>query len=205
MNKPHLKDKTADLSVNRTIEIDFLYIDLETCSRCIGTHRNLDEALGEVSGILESTGVNVVIRKTLLESEEQAQELGFFSSPTIRVDGEDIALEFRESRCKDCEECACNGEINCRVWVFQDKEYKEAPKMMIVDAILQAVYGHRKPMIQKPFEGVPDDLKRFFSGKSGQKNSGSAPCCPPGDQEACCEPAEKTVCCETAESGRCGC
>ena len=199
--------KSANLSPSRKLEIDFFYLDLETCSRCTGTNKNLDLALGEVSGILESTGVNVVVRKALIESEEQARELGFFSSPTIRVNGQDITLEFRESRCEDCEECACYGEVHCRVWVFQGREYTEAPKAMIVDAILRVVYGKSQETKQEPnwLKVVPDDLKRFFSGKDRKSESKANICCPPGDYESCCGPLEKAVCCDTTDSGRCGC
>ena len=191
----------------RQIVIDFLYLDLEVCRRCIGTNQNLEDALKEVSGILQSTRVEVNVRRTLVESEEQAQKQAFFSSPTIRVDGKDIALEFRESRCEDCEECACNGEIHCRVWVFQGHDYTEAPKAMIVDAILKAVYGGIQPPAQErpPFKDLPGDLKRFFSGKAKQKTVDASPCCPFWDDDSCCGPIEKTVCCGTPESGQCAC
>ena len=192
---------------HRQIVIDFFYLDLEVCTRCTGTHKNLEDALTEVSGILQSTGIEVIVRRTLVETEEQAREQAFFSSPTIRVNGQDIALEFRQSRCEDCEGCACNGEINCRVWVFQNKEYLEAPKAMIMDAILRAAYGGSQPSVQKrpPFKDLPDDLKRFFSGKAKQKAIDATFCCPPKDYDSCCGPIEKTVCCGTPESGQCAC
>lgn len=105
--------------VVHAVEIDFFYLDLATCDRCIGTERNLEAALVEVAGVLEGAGAEVVVRKTQVESEEQASELRFSSSPTIRVNRRDIALEFRESRCASCEDaCGCNGEVNCRVWVW---------------------------------------------------------------------------------------
>ena len=191
----------------RQIEIDFLYLDLEVCTRCTGTHKNLEDALTEVSGILQSTGIEVIVRRTLVETEEQAREQAFFSSPTIRVNGQDIALEFRESRCEDCEECACNGEINCRVWVFQNREYMEAPKGMIMDAILRAVYGGSQQTVQElpSFKGVPDDLKRFFSGKAKQRGVDATSCCRPEVYNSCCGPIEKAVCCGSSESGQCAC
>jgi len=205
MKKAWSRQATSS-TARRKINIDFLYVDLTACTRCIGTDAHLGEALSEVSRILEAAGIDVVVRKTLVESEEQAKALGFFSSPTIRINGKDIALEFRESRCDSCEACAGNVPVNCRVWVFQGKEYTEAPKAMIVDAILREVY--RNASTQEPpgrprkRREVPENLRRYFSGKAAIKPSS---CCPPAEQADCCAASEKAVCCETSDSNACGC
>ena len=203
-----IHDKVPQAARQR-INIDFLYIDLEVCERCIKTNTNLEAALSEVSHILETVGVEVTLRKTLVASEAQAQALGFFSSPTIRVNSKDIALEFLESRCVSCEACACNGTVNCRVWVFQGKEYNEAPKAMIIDAILREVYGHMpaQESSAQPRE-VPEDLRRFFKGKAAKEGSAAAeesPCCPPAEQAVCCEASDKPACCGTPHTKSCGC
>lgn len=191
-------------SINhRTIEIDFLYVDLTVCTRCIGTDAHLEEALSEVSRILDVAGVEVSVRKTLVESEEQAKTLGFLSSPTIRINGNDIALEFRESR---CESCVGNVPVNCRIWVFQGQEYTEAPKAMIVDAILREAY--RDSLLQEPPgqprepREVPENLRSFFRGKAARNQSS---CCPPEEQSDCCEASEKSACCGPSDSKGCGC
>lgn len=206
MKKVKSKDAISN-AARRKIEIEFLYIDLTVCTRCIGTDSNLEEALSEVSRILEAAGVEVSVRKTRVESEAQAKALGFFSSPTIRINGKDIALEFRESRCDSCEACACDsGPVNCRVWVFQGREYTEAPKAMIVDAILREVYGgassEESPI--RPQE-APGNLRRFFAGKAAMAATRKSSCCPPTEQESCCEPPEKAACCGTSDSKGCGC
>ena len=69
----------------KVIEIDFLFIDLETCTRCKGTDANLEAALTTVQSVLEAAGATVSLRKTLVDTEQRALELGFVSSPTIRV------------------------------------------------------------------------------------------------------------------------
>jgi hypothetical protein len=192
---------------SRSIAIDFLYLDLEVCTRCIGTNANLEAALSEVSQILLAADVAVTMTKTLVQSEEQARALGFVSSPTIRLNGKDIALEFRESRCESCESCACNGTVNCRVWVFQGQEYTEAPKAMIIDAILRGVYAGQPVSAPTagPSEDVPENLKRFFSGSTQQKAAEEFLCCPPAEEVSCCEPSEKASCCGTPHSATCGC
>src|ERR671914_2839079 len=187
-------------TASRRVAIDFLYLDLEVCTRCIGTNTNLEAAMSEVSQILRAADIAVSVRKTLMKSEEQARALGFFSSPTIRLNGKDISLEFRESRCESCESCACNGTVNCRVWVFQGQEYTEAPKAMIVDAILREVYAGQPASVPAavPLEDVPENLKRFFSGKRQQQATAESSCCSLVEEVSCCEPSEKMACCGTA-------
>ena len=66
--------------------------------------------------MLDTLGASIEVRKTLVETEEQARVLGFVSSPTIYVNGHDIAGELIESSCAECGElCGCGGEVDCRV------------------------------------------------------------------------------------------
>jgi hypothetical protein len=143
-----------------------MYIDLNQCTRWLQTESNLGEVVSEVANVLRATGVEVNVQKLHVQSEEQARELGFISSPTIRLNGKDIQLEVKESLCESCGEIA--GEnIDCRVWIWQGQEYTAPPKGMIIEAILQEVYGGAKEQPQAPptTRDVPDNLKRFFAAK----------------------------------------
>jgi len=190
----------------KRIEIDFMYIDLELCTRCKGTDANLETAIETVRSVLESAGSEVQVRKILVESERQAVELGFVSSPTIRVDGQDVAVELRESNCASCgEACGCEGQVDCRVWVYEGKEYTVAPVQMIVDAILSAVYSTNQDMPTATSAApVPENLKRFFAAKAAR-----SACCTEEEQSACCEPSAKSTCCAaptpTSQPVGCGC
>jgi hypothetical protein len=184
-----------------------MYLDLETCTRCRGTDANLEAALDGVKQVLDLAGVDISVRKTLVGSAEQARALGFVSSPTIRVNGQDVALELRESSCAECgEACGCNGAIDCRIWVWQGEEHTEAPPAMIVDAILRGVYSEQAPAIPAATAAVevPDNLARFFAGKA-QADAAPAACCSAAEQSSCCEPSQKASCCGDASSGSCGC
>lgn len=189
------------------ITIDFLFLDLTTCTRCVGTDQNLVSALGIVCDVLAATGATVEVRKTLVETAEHARELRFMSSPTLRINGRDIALELKESPC-GAEACSCgDGEqIACRVWTYRGGEYLQAPVGLIVDALLGELYGG----VTRPGAGaperyeLPDNLESFFAGMRQPSIEQSA-CCSPAQQVSCCEPSAKAGCCGPASGEGCSC
>ena len=149
-----------------TVRIDFLFLDLTACTRCRGTDHSLGAALTAVADVLQVAGVQVEVNKVHVATEDLAREWRFVSSPTIRVDGTDIALELRESSCGS-EACTdgCGDQIACRVWVHHGEEYTEPPAEMIVDAILRHVYGTTPaPSPGRRYE-LPANLRRFFAAK----------------------------------------
>ena len=157
----------------RRLDIELLALDLDTCGRCTGTAANLDDALASVAGVLREAGVEVGVDKTVVRTREEAERLRFSSSPTIRVNGRDIALELRESSCADCGSlCGCEGGVDCRVWVWRGREYTEAPKAMIVDAVLRAYAAAGSPAPDETHR-MPDNLRRFCDAKRPERAS----CC----------------------------
>ncbi|HML32014.1 DUF2703 domain-containing protein [Sporomusa sphaeroides] len=161
----------AEERTSRRLLIEFLYIDLTTCDRCLDTDAILGEACADVALILRSAGYILDVRKILVETEAQAQQLKFASSPTIRINGHDIQLDFRESSCACCGDIA-GVETDCRVWVWQGQEYTTPPKAMLIDAILRYIYGGvAKTKVASQVDGyqVPDNLKRFFAANSIRK------------------------------------
>ncbi|MGB7604425.1 MAG: DUF2703 domain-containing protein [Lutisporaceae bacterium] len=154
----------------KQILIDFLYLDLSVCERCQGTENNLDEAIREVAGVLKAAGFEIVVNKVNITSKELAIKYQFLSSPTIRINGNDIELEVKESSCKECGDL-CGDDVDCRVWVHEGIEYNEPPKSMIVNAILKEVYGDNRIDAVKMEEYVlPDNLKMFFDGLHNKKD-----------------------------------
>jgi len=148
----------------RSITIDFLYLDLSVCTRCQGTDTSLDEALEEVLKVLKETGIEVLVNKINVNTEELAIKHRFISSPTIRVNGKDIQMEIKENLCESCGDL-CGDEVDCRVWVYQGKDYTAPPKGMIMEAILREVYGggNTSNPNEKPYQ-IPENLKKFFTG-----------------------------------------
>jgi hypothetical protein len=155
------------------ITIDFMFLDLTTCTRCVGTDRNLESALDIARDVLEATGAEVQVRKTLVETAAQARELRFVSSPTIRINGRDLAFELKESPC-GCDACE---HIACRVWTYRGEEFTEAPVGLIVDAVLGEVYagvGRRATTPDDAYE-LPENLQSFFAAEG--RGSGQKSCC----------------------------
>ena len=104
----------ASAGSSEKLRIEFLFLDLTTCTRCLSAERGLEAALDAVGDVLDAAGVEVEVDKLLVTSEEQARALRFLSSPTIRVDGSDVALELRESSCGS-EACTdgCGDHVAC--------------------------------------------------------------------------------------------
>lgn len=172
----------------RLIVIDFLYLDLSVCTRCQGTDSSLDEALAEVSKVLESTGIKVVLNKINVTSEELAVTYKFKSSPTIRINGQDIQMDVQESLCESCGDL-CGDEVDCRIWVYQGKEYTVPPKAMIIEAILKEIYGGEKGSSHFAEQEyvMPENLKQFYAAMKNKKQETSIPCCDSSGIKSCCE------------------
>ncbi len=115
-----------DTGNQREVLIEFMFIDLSVCDRCLGTDRNLEAAVGIAADALTAAEIEVEVRRTRVKTEEQAMELRFVSSPTIRVNGHDIAFVTRESICGACSDLGdgpCADDTQCRVWVYNGENH----------------------------------------------------------------------------------
>ncbi|MGH2743714.1 MAG: DUF2703 domain-containing protein [Haloechinothrix sp.] len=65
--------------------IDFLFLDLTTCTRCLGADRCIESALAVVGEVLEATGVEVEVKKVLVESAEQFRQYEAFGGTGDRL------------------------------------------------------------------------------------------------------------------------
>ena len=147
----------------KDITIDFLYLDLNTCERCIATGDTLDEALNALNPVFQTLNYAVNVNKINIATRELAEQYCFISSPTIRINGIDICTELKESYCNDC--CDLSGSsVDCRVFVYEGKDYEQPPTAMIIDGILRVLYGKQVQMEQKPYE-MPENLVNYFTGK----------------------------------------
>lgn len=152
----------------KQLVIDFLFLDLSQCTRCQGTDDTLENALKEVAGLLEDKGYRVVVNKVQIDTIELARQYKFISSPTIRVNGRDIQLDIIESNCESCGDL-CGDSVDCRVWVYEGKEYDIPPNELIIESIMNAVASEDKKTnfktsnTEESYE-VPENLVKFFNG-----------------------------------------
>lgn len=151
----------------RQIVIDFLFLDLNICTRCKGTENALDEAIYDVEAVLKAAGFEVLVNKIHVDTKELAIQHKFESSPTIRVNGKDIDVDVKESLCECCGDL-CGDNVNCRVWTYQGEEYKIPPKALIVNAILAEVYGGGLPVKEKEYI-LPKNLEAFYEAMEKKK------------------------------------
>jgi Domain of unknown function (DUF2703) len=168
-----MTDATSESpDVRRTVAIEFLFLDLATCGRCRGTDASIDSALAAIEDVLHATGTRVDLRRIHVRTADQARELRFVSSPTIRVNGRDIALELIESACGE-EACGCG---QCRVWSYGGREYTEAPVGLIVDAVLGELYAAApRADVHDAAYQLPKGLERMFAAKDAGVPGGG--CC----------------------------
>lgn len=150
-----------------TVAIELLYLDLDVCARCRETDGNLDAAIAQVSGELEDQGFAVQLQRRHVASEADALALGLQISPTIRVNGRDIQVDWQANGCNECTDLAGGKEeVACRIWNWRGEEHFAAPVDMIVAAI-------RKAASEPPVDAAGSDagagrlsepLRRFFAG-----------------------------------------
>ncbi|MEL7609163.1 MAG: DUF2703 domain-containing protein [Bacillota bacterium] len=148
----------------KKVLVEYLYLDLKTCDRCIGTDNVLDEVVRTLAPAFESAGFGIEYRKTEIKTAELAVEHRFYCSPTIRVNGRDICPSVKENSCGCCSEIS-GADVDCRVFEYGGRNHEVPPKEMLAEAILRAVFGEHKGENSGEDYKLPENLKAFFEGK----------------------------------------
>lgn len=159
----------------RTVSVDLLYIDIETCDRCQGAARHLDAALISLRPVLELLKVEVTVTDVLVDTMNKAQALRLESSPTVRVNGRDIQT-VRESPCGACTSLTSADSVDCREWTWRGAVYASPPAGMLAEAILRAALDDRPAETEAAPYTLPDNLGRFFANRC---KAGPTTCCGP--------------------------
>ena len=167
---------SVNVNDKKTVLVEYLYLDLKTCDRCVGTDKVLEEVLEVLTPVLELAGYDVKYHKKEMATINDAKEHKFVSSPTIRVNGNDICDSVIENDCGCCGEIS-GTQVDCRVFEYEGNQYEVPPKAMLTEYILRAVFSENKKSSCGEYE-LPDNLKRFYEGKTSK----SSCCCNGG----CC-------------------
>ena len=156
----------------KKIIVEYLYLDLQTCERCIGTDRILDEVMLILTPALKLAGFTVEYQKIEMKTAEIAKQYRFLSSPTIRVNGQDICQSVAENSCGCCTDIS-GADVDCRVFEYNGETFEVPPKEMLAEAILRTVFGQAEAGCSGEGYELPENLKDFFDGK---KNKSSCSC-----------------------------
>lgn len=159
------------MATHSHLTIELLVINLETCARCVPTSAQLKEAIKLLTPVASTLGIELVERTSVLATPEEALRRALLSSPTIRINGRDIAQDVRESRCESCGDIAGGrASIDCREWHYKGTVYSAAPLPMLVEAIMKAMLeiGTLPMQEPEPLAVLPENLKRFFEGARGR-------------------------------------
>jgi NAD-dependent dihydropyrimidine dehydrogenase PreA subunit len=159
------------------VHVEYLYLDLQTCDRCLGTDKVLDEAMAVLTPALRLAGYAVEYHKVKVETAEVAERQQFWSSPTIRVNGRDVCLSVKENSCGCCSDIS-GTNVACRVFEYNGEEYEVPPIEMLAKSILQNVFGHIETGCDCGKYELPENLKNFFAGK---ENKSACSC-----EDKCC-------------------
>jgi hypothetical protein len=168
---------TEEQTVDNTLQIDLLVIDLETCARCVPTGDQLQTAVQLLSPVAQAMGIELKYRAIVLQTPEEAKKHGLLCSPTIRLNGHDIAQDIRESVCESCGDLTDNNTlVDCREWHYRGKVYPSAPLSLLLEAIMGAMLNiDEMPLVEPAFlDELPDNLQRYFDNK---RRTGGSNCC----------------------------
>ena len=169
----------GDCSASKTVLVEYLYLDLNTCERCVGTEQELDAVMIALTPALALAGYTLEYRKIEMTTREIAQQHHFLSSPTIRVNGRDICTKVAENDCGCCGEIS-GTQVDCRVFEYGGKIFEVPPKEMLANAVLSAIFRSDIDVEQDQSFTMPENLTRFYHGK--QSKSGCT--C---EAENCCK------------------
>ena len=130
----------ADEYTRRRVTVDFLYLDTESCERCIGTEDALETALDRLDPLLAPLDVGLTVRKIHVSDLAAAEATQLAVSPTIRIDGRDIQPDYIENTCESCGDlCDCEDAVDCRLWRYRGETQTTAPVEILIEALVAAV------------------------------------------------------------------
>ncbi len=118
---------------------------------------------------LKSAGYEVSVNKINITTPDLATKYAFLSSPTIRINGNDISLEVTGNFLQGLRRYFAEILLDCRSWVYEGVEHPEPPKEMIVNAIMNEVYGGRPTITIRNQNMLCRKILKYFSMELKQK------------------------------------
>ena len=161
----------------KVLNVDLLVIDLSTCKRCVPTGDQLRVAVGMLKPVAEALGIELRHHEMVVKTPYEAKEVALLSSPSIRLNGRDIAQDIRESQCESCGDLTDNNTlVDCREWHYRGKVYSAAPIALLIEALMEAMLkiDETPPVFPAPLTQLPENLQRYFDNRKPTLGKG---CC----------------------------
>jgi len=155
-------------SAMKVLNIDLLVIDLETCKRCVPTGDELKKAVQILKPTADALGIELRHREIVVQTSADAMLNALLSSPTIRLNGRDIAQDIHESVCESCGDLTENNtSVDCREWHYRGQVYPSVPLPLLMEAIMEAMLNidQLPPVTPTPPNKLPENLQRYFENK----------------------------------------
>lgn len=146
------------------VVLEVLYLDAQTCDPCRATIDAVDAVAAALTAPLREQGRTLAIRSTRVVDQEQADALGFVSSPTVRVDGVDIELDVHEQHCGSCSALA-GRQVDCRTFDWQGTQHPSPPAEMIARRVLDHLNAEL-PESAAPAAGHTSSVARFLRSRA---------------------------------------
>lgn len=172
---PTTQVPVESVAQKKIMQVDLIVIDLSTCQRCVPTGDQLREAVRLLTPVGEALGIELRYGELVVQTPEEARNAALLSSPTIRINGRDIAQDIRESLCESCGDLTENNTaVDCREWHYRGRVYSAAPIAMLVESIMQAMLKIDEFQLinPTPLFDLPENLKRYFANKKGNNVRG---------------------------------
>lgn len=138
----------------QAIDLLFLEVDMsssgkKSCGACDITRSRLNAALDLAHPVLAEAGYEVKVNQVVVTTEEQARELDFVGSPTLRVAGSEVVPR----HVPESEE---------RLWSWGGKEFSEPPVGLFLNLILQSLSADKTANVEQAPKEIPAYLRGYL-------------------------------------------
>lgn len=154
-------------ATKKVLNVELLAIDLSSCKRCVPTGDQLKRAVSLLTPVAVALGIELRHREIVIQTPQESKEHALLTSPTIRLNGRDIAQDIRESLCESCGDLTDNNTlVDCREWHYRGRIYSAAPLPLLIESIMGAMLNMDMPqVVPSPLEELPENLQRYFNDK----------------------------------------
>lgn len=148
------------------LHLQLFALDTTSCAPCASAVASLHAAAVLLNRELGKEGYLVATRVVRLKDADHARALGVLSSPTVRVDGVDVALELDESPCPSCSDLA-GAPVACRTYEWDGRFFDHPPAALIAAAVRRHIAaGLQAPTSPPTPDRGTSSVERFFTART---------------------------------------